>query len=282
MQTPKTIRVIINADDLGFSPAVTAGILRAHREGIVTSTTLAANLPAAQDAAEQLATAPQLGVGVHLNFSQGPPLSDEGRRLAGRDGLMRQTAAGLIRACLLRPRLLKAVADEADAQVRWALDHGLRPTHLDSHRHAHAYGPIFARVAEVARRYHIPFIRRHRERLDGPGWPAAPRRGRRVRRLTNWFARRQARIAPELLATTGTWGVAHTGCITAAWLIRAAAALPPGVTEIMVHPGLRDENPAADTRLTDSRQAELDALCDPAVAEAFRQRDIEMTHYGRL
>ena len=72
-------RLIVNADDFGFSPGVTEGILRAHRQGIVTSTTIAANMPAAAAAAGRLAEARDLGVGVHLNVCQGPALSAEGR-----------------------------------------------------------------------------------------------------------------------------------------------------------------------------------------------------------
>ena len=81
--------VIVNADDFGLSAGVTEGILRAHREGIVTSTTILANMPAAEEAVRRLAEAPGLGVGVHLNVSQGPVLSAQGEALADEDGMMR-------------------------------------------------------------------------------------------------------------------------------------------------------------------------------------------------
>ncbi|MCY2929480.1 MAG: ChbG/HpnK family deacetylase [Planctomycetota bacterium] len=175
----QTRKAIINADDFGFSPGVTEGILRAHREGVVTSTTVMANMPGAGEALGRLAEAPALGVGVHLNACQGEPLSPEGQALAQADGRMRRTATGLILACLARPRLLRAVEAEFDAQIRWLLDHGRRPTHLDSHRHVHAFSPIFARVVGLARRYDIRRIRWPQERLAGAGWPAAPWRQRR-------------------------------------------------------------------------------------------------------
>jgi len=280
--TPKLRRAIINADDLGFSAAVTEGILRAHREGIVTSTTIAANMPAAADAVRHLAALPGLGVGVHLNVSQGPLLSRQAEALAGSDGVMRRSGAGVILACACRPWLLAAVEAEYDAQIRWVLDHGIRPTHLDSHRHAHAFPPIFARVARLARRYHIRFVRRHRESLPGRGWPAAPGKQRRLSRLLNVLGAACNRAAPDLLATGGTWGVAHTGGISEDWLLRAAQLLPAGTTEIMTHPGLADGLDAASTRLLESRRAELAALCSPAVREAFENSEIELTHYGRL
>lgn len=274
-------QLIINADDLGFSDGVTEGILRAHREGVVTSTTVVANMPAAERAVALLRDAPELGVGVHLNVSQGPPLSRAGARLAGPDGQMNRRAMGTIVECLRSPGILNAFEAEFEAQIRWALDHGLRPTHLDTHRHAHGFVPIFVRVARLARRYHIRFVRRHREVL-GAGWPAAPFRQRRNVVMLNCFGAVNALLGADLRATRGTWGVAHTGFIDAAWLIRAARFVRPGVTEIMVHPGLARDLDADATRLLASRRNELKAVCDPAVREAFARHGIELTHYGKL
>ena len=282
MRTSRQKRAIVNADDFGFSPGVTEGILRVHREGIVTSTTIAANMPAAADAAGRLAEVPDLAVGVHLNVSQGPALSAGGRQLAGDDGVMHRTAVGVILDCARRPRLLDAVETEFDAQIRWALDHGIRPTHLDSHRHAHGFPPIFARVAGLARRYHIPFVRWFGEVLPGRHWPHAPAAQRRNSRVLNCFAAANAGGGSDLRGARGTWGVMHTGFIDADWLRRAARTLRSGVTEIMVHPGTGDDLEPAATRLRATRQIEREALCDPAVKDAFDRHGIEFTHYGRL
>lgn len=281
-QTIHTRRVVINADDYGFSPGITEGILRAHRDGIVTSTTIAANMPAAAEAARRLAEAPNLGVGVHLNVSQGPPLSKEALRLADEDGVLRLTAVGVILACVRSRRALLAVEAEYDAQIRWALDHGIRPTHLDSHRHAHGFPPILKRVVRLARRYNVPCIRWLWEKLPPGGWTPGPAKQRRTRRLINGFAMVNRWIGSDLRVTQGTWGIEHTGCIDAAWLVQAARGLPPGVTEIMTHPGLADETEAAASRLGERRQAELAALCDPAVRATFETNGIQRVHYGHL
>jgi predicted glycoside hydrolase/deacetylase ChbG (UPF0249 family) len=272
--------LIVNADDLGFSPGVTEGILRAAREGIVTSCTLMTNMPGAQAALGRLPEAPLLGVGVHLNASQGPPLLEH--RLAGRDGVMNRTAAGVIALCAGTSWGLDAVTAEFEAQIRWALDRGLKPTHLDSHRHGHAFTPLFARVAELARRYDIRFVRRLRERMPGR-WPAAATKQRRIRALLNVFDVLNRSWDPHVLATSGTWGVAHTGAIDRQWLVLAAGRLAPGITEIMTHPGLGDVAAGgAATRLTASRQAELDALCDPQVRQAMEDNGITLIHYGQI
>jgi chitin disaccharide deacetylase len=276
-------RVVINADDFGFSPLVTEGILRAHHEGVVTSTTLAANMPAAEAALAQLPSVPALGVGIHLNASQGPAISREGQRLAGPDGTMNRTAIQVIRLCLLRPRMLGVIEAEFDAQIRWALDRGLRPTHLDSHRHSHGYPPLFARVVRLAERYNIPFVRWYRECLPPGDWPRAAGKQRRISRVLNAFGRIDGLgRGRRLRGTLGTWGICHTGLIDAPWLVQVARSLQPGVTEIMVHPGIPGDLDTAATRLLESRRIEMDALCAPEVRRAFEEHNVELIHYGKL
>src|SRR5689334_24405023 len=79
-------RLIVNADDFGRAPGVSRGIVEAHRRGIVTSTTLMANLPWAVDALELARTAPALDLGLHLCFCYGPPLAPGPSSLLGPDG----------------------------------------------------------------------------------------------------------------------------------------------------------------------------------------------------
>jgi len=279
---PARKRVIINADDLGFSQGITEGIVLSHAEGVVTSTTLAANMPGAAAAVRRLAAVPNLGVGVHLNVSQGRPLSRAGLALADDDGVMRQTAVGVLVGCTLRPWLLGAIAEEFDAQLRWALDHGIRPTHLDSHRHSHGFPPIFAVVARLAKRYGIRFIRRLREVPPGLGWRPSPVKQRRNRAVLNLLGAANGLIGSSAWGTTGMWGIAHTGLIDTDFLVRVAAAARPGVTEIMVHPAAGDDVSGPVSRLRQSRLAETTALCDPAVKRAFDQHGVELIHYGQI
>ena len=279
----KSKRIIINADDFGWSESVTDGILKAHCEGVVTSTSLLANMPAAETAVRKLAAAPRLGVGVHLNASQGPPLSSAGLALlADSDGRMRRSALEVLLACAARPSVLRALEAEFDAQIRWTLDHGIRPTHLDTHRHAHGYPPIFRRVAALAMRYAIPFVRRYGEHLPGRGWPASSVKQRSVARVLNALGARNAARWPTLHAAQAAWGMAHTGRIDVRWLTLAAERAEPGVTEIVTHPGFAAGVPPSETRLVASREAELAALCHPDVRRAFSHPDIELVHYGRL
>ena len=71
----KPTRLIINADDFGWSRSITDGILRAHEDGIVTSTSLLANQPASVYAISMIPGVPRLGIGIHLNLCSGAPVS---------------------------------------------------------------------------------------------------------------------------------------------------------------------------------------------------------------
>ncbi|NQU75421.1 MAG: ChbG/HpnK family deacetylase, partial [Planctomycetes bacterium] len=226
--------------------------------------------------------APQLGVGVHLNGCQGRPLSKEGLALANSDGVMNSTGAGAILGCLRDPRRIGAMIAEFDAQIGWVVDHGIRPTHLDSHRHIHAFTPIHTQVVALARRHGIRFLRRHGEVLAGRHWPTAPAGARQISRMLNLFAAVNAVIGNDLRGACGTWGIAHTGRIDVPWLLRAAGEVRPGVTEIMTHPGCGDDLDASATYLLASRSLEMAALCDPVVKEAFSENAVELIHYGHL
>ncbi len=277
------IRLIVNADDLGWSAGVNEGIFRAHREGIVTSATLAANMPAAEAAIAALGELSELGVGIHLNACQGPALSALGREvLAGEDGVMNSGGSRLIRRCILRPRMmLRAIAAEFDAQIRWCLERDLKPTHVDSHRHVHGWPAVFPLVDELCRRYDIRFARWLREVAIPAGPPAEPGQ-RRLSKVLNHLAKRCRKIAPQRIATSGTMGVAHTGRVGVPLLLAAVEALRPGVTEIAVHPGYAEDLPAAQTRLRESRRGETKALCDARVARRIAERKIVLVHYGQL
>jgi predicted glycoside hydrolase/deacetylase ChbG (UPF0249 family) len=308
---PARVELIVNADDLGWSAGVNAGILEAYQRGIVTSTTLAANMPAAEQALKQVlglgwrghasvgvamldhaedgasvgACKAALGVGVHLNACQGPAMSAPGRSvLAGEAGLMRWSGMKLISRCAVRPgKYLPAIAAEFDAQMRWCADRGLVPTHADSHRHIHAWPGVFEIVTALCRQYGIRHVRRHRERLP-PHLPRGPLKQRLLSRAINRLARRgqwdQPRAAGGLLITRGTWGLTHTGWLDAELLAAMIAALPGGLMELMVHPGYADNLSPEWTRLRQSRRRELEALCDERVLQAVQQRQVRLVTYA--
>jgi predicted glycoside hydrolase/deacetylase ChbG (UPF0249 family) len=133
-------RLIVNADDLGMSRGITDGILIAHRYGILTSASLMVNMPASEYAIERLASAPRLGIGIHLNICQGAPV------LPAHAVPSLVNAAGefhppheMIRRLWRWHVDLEELENEFRAQIRWARIRGVEITHADSHHHMHIY-----------------------------------------------------------------------------------------------------------------------------------------------
>jgi predicted glycoside hydrolase/deacetylase ChbG (UPF0249 family) len=136
-------KLIVNADDFGFTRDVNEGIVAAHRRGILTATTIMATGEAFAHAVELSRENPDLDVGCHLV-------------LVGSEGFPPTI-----------PRLLYALAtrririyDELATQVRRILDADLRPTHLDTHKHTHILPPVLDAVARISEEYGIPWVRR--------------------------------------------------------------------------------------------------------------------------
>lgn len=289
-QTLKTL--IVNADDLGWTEGVNRGIAEAHRRGILTSASLLANGPAFGSAVELARREPALGVGVHLNLSDGPPVlpSWEVPSIVPRAGRM-GGGPGSLYARLLRGRLqLGDVEREWDAQIRKVRAAGISPTHLDGHKHAHMLPGLFEIALRLARRHDIPAIRISHEAPQlraalsagsGHSLLAAKQaaQGRALKLLTMnapVLARGAGIASPDYFC-----GITQTGLLTAAGVASLLRGLSAGVTELMTHPGeADDELRRAATRLQDSRRAELAILTSPEIRNLVASQGIRLLHYG--
>ncbi len=130
-------RLIVNADDFGLSAGVNAGVVRAHREGIVTSASLMVRQPAAAAAAQAARSCPRLSLGLHVDLEEWERLEGEWVR----------------RYSWVDSSDVNAVADEVERQVvRFRELVGRDPTHLDSHQHVHREEPVRSLLVAVARR----------------------------------------------------------------------------------------------------------------------------------
>lgn len=259
-------KLVVNADDFGFTRDVNQGILQAHREGILTATTLMATGAAFDDAVRLARENPSLDIGVHLVLVGDPPFPRTVAQLA------RAVALGRVR-----------IYEELLAQVRRVLDAGLSPTHLDTHKHTHLLPPVLDAVARISEECRIPFVRRpfdFRGPYEGVPWTK--------RAVGGAFGVVRGRFA-RVLAKHGCRSTDHfagfqiTGRYTAPQLVRLILALPNGSTEFMCHPGIcGDELRATHTRLQESRQRELEALTSPEVRAALPEAGVQLASYRDL
>ncbi|HUS06710.1 MAG TPA: ChbG/HpnK family deacetylase [Bryobacteraceae bacterium] len=267
-------QLIVNADDFGFTRDVNQGIVQAYRKGILTATTLMANGDAFDDAVELARANADLDIGCHLVLIGGRSLAS-GERLP--EGIRQLATAVMLRR--LHPY------EELRPQVERILSTGIRPTHLDSHKHTHLLPRVLDAVCRISEEFGIPWIRRP---FDFPisgrthGVPV-------TQRLVNHSMRSVRGSLQQTLQRHGCRMTDHfagfqfTGRFRAQELLLLFPALPEGTTEFMCHPGVcTDELRAAPTRLKESREEELRALTDPAVRDLLQREGVQLTSFRQL
>lgn len=246
-----TRRLIVNADDFGLTRGVSAGILQAHRHGIVTSTTV---LVTADVDREQLAQARDAGLpmGLHVNLTLGRPLT-RGRSLVDASGhFVRDPRRAAARATPAD------VAAEVEAQIaRFVKLVGRMPTHLDTHHHVGLYPPVTEVVLEAARRLGVPVRSQNRE-------ARARARGAGLRTPDHFFGES---------GPAAYWTLGNT--------LRRLRALPPGVSEFMTHPG-RYDDALGFSRYGRQREQELIGLGTPAARAAAAALGIQLCSFRDL
>jgi predicted glycoside hydrolase/deacetylase ChbG (UPF0249 family) len=245
---------------------VNAGILTAHREGILTAATLMATGAAFEDAVRLAREAPALDIGCHLVVVGSEPFP--------------ATVPALMRALLLRR---VRVYDELRSQVAKIVSAGIAPSHLDTHKHTHLLPPVLEAVARISEEFHIPWVRRPFDFPMEAG--GVPYTRRAVSRGLGMLRQRVERtlMAHHCRMTDHFAGFRLTGHYDAAELALLIRNLPEGSTEFMCHPGYATaELRSARTRLKESRAEELKALTSPLVKQALRESGVELVTYREL
>ncbi|HEY3442586.1 MAG TPA: ChbG/HpnK family deacetylase [Paludibaculum sp.] len=265
----------VNADDFGYTRGVNSGIVAAHVDGILTSTTLMANGAAFDDAVRLSRAVPSLDVGVHFVLVGGDSLLEPARALP-------VSVSALMQAVVLR-RI--RVYDELRAQMVRIVEAGIRPTHVDTHKHTHLFPPVLDAVARLAEEFGVAWVRRPFD-LPITGSPSEIPWKKRAISWAFGSVRGQfhAKLARHHCRTTDWFaGFQITGRFRSEDVIHLLRNMPEGTTEFMVHPGhCTEELRAARTRLKESRAAELTALVDPRVREAVQAAGITLTPYSAM
>ncbi len=288
-------RLIVNADDFGFTAGVNRAIVEAHTRGIVTSSTLMANGRAFEDAVALAKTVPRLSVGCHVVLIDGQPVLDAkllpslttassaGARF--RDGLKAFAArafAGRLNA--------NEIEAEASAQIRKLQSAGIIVSHFDTHKHTHLFPSVLHPLLRAARVCGVRAVR-------NPFGPSKPlKSGELLARPSLWTRSievkvlrslagkfREAAAREGLLTPDGTLGVEVTGVLDEKLFRAVAAVIPEGTWEFVCHPGYNDDDlKSAQTRLRESRETELRVLTMPKVRELLAAQGIALASYRDL
>ena len=271
--------LIVNADDFGMTAGVSAGILAAHSQGIVTSTSVLANGRALPVYAPRLLDAAMLGVGAHLAIvGEDPPLLSA----AEIPTLLDVTGRFSLTWKHFLPRALAGRVDPDDikreftAQLEHVQGWGLPITHLDAHQHLQLWprvGEILLALAAHAGIRAVRVPRYHRATLVGVG--------------VSTLAARLAREADRrgIRYTADSIGIAIAGNLDLPTLDRVlidVAAREPTSIELTVHPGRPDDPDRAKYRWGYHWEQELAALTAPAAAAAVERAGLRLGTYKDL
>lgn len=286
-------RLIVNADDFGFTRGVNAGIIRGHLDGIITSATIMASGAAFDDAVALAHAHPKLGVGCHLVLVGGKAVSRVQHRnsLSDSNGNLPSSLATLIAKLTANRIRREDIQRELRAQLERVLAAGIEVTHLDSHKHTHSHPRVLEALATVAEEFGITRIRRPFESTGTLSRSSSLRTPWKQRALARAARRWEGRF-DEISRSHGLrspdyfWGVGATGALNREailGIIEAAGSLPEGTGELMCHPGEYDQDlETSATRLKREREAELKGLMDPVVAKAVKHHNISLIDFRQL
>lgn len=283
-------KLIVSADDFGIGRRVTDAIIDCHVNGIVTSTTLMANMPAAEYACRRAKECPELGVGIHLNLTDGKPISEISKipDLVDENGRFLSSVVQC-RNLWWGKNLAKQVKYEFEAQIKRALDLGIQPTHFDSHQGVPKRPVARTAIIKLSKRFNIPAARTDRgfywTAVDAPAAIKSKRIWRNLVALPHLVMRYQnhhvlrrsglrtpdrlvapARLIPQLQDPKKQ-------------LLACIKALPGGISELMLHPGYPDPDVADPPHFAKVRQMEAALASDPDILTAIKEQNIDLISF---
>jgi hopanoid biosynthesis associated protein HpnK len=277
-------RLIVCADDFGRDVAINEAVERAYQGGILTCASLMVAAPEAADAVARARRLPGLRVGLHLVLIDGaavlPP--DAIRGLVDADGRFTDSELGAGLRYFFAPVIRRRLAAEIRAQFEAFRATGLTLDHVNAHRHLHLHPTVARLVVAIGRDYGMRAVRLPAEpvavlRSAFPGEHyRAPLYGPAITALRRRLAR------AGVLTNDHVFGIAWSGAMVEARLLRLLPLLPTGVSEIYCHPATRTTAALAAAMPGYRHAEELAALTSNAVRQRVAELGIRLVAYGDL
>lgn len=276
--------LIINGDDFGVSAEANEGILRCHRLGILTSTSMMVAGKAAAAAAAAARDCPELDVGLHLVVCMGHSVLSKARLPRLVDGANRfannPVMAGM--RYFFDRRLRGPLTEEFRAQIEKHLELVGYLNHIDGHLNFHVHPVLFDILIDLAEEYRVPCIRLPRERVLTTLRLSRDNGARKLVEAVifrSLSARARRKLGERgLKSTDWLYGLHQSGNMSASYFEALLTRLPSGLTEIYFHPvqvGL-EHGPHAQGR------REVEILTDPRLRGLLARENIQLTTYSAL
>ncbi|MDR2832374.1 MAG: carbohydrate deacetylase [Streptococcaceae bacterium] len=245
--------LIINADDFGYGPGINLGIIESHKNGILTSTTLMANMPGFDHAVELAKENPKLGIGVHLVLTCDKPLLNNVPSLVDEKGNFKHLS-------FYEQEFfvdLDELYQEWKAQIDKVIDAGIDPTHLDSHHHVNSIYPLSTVFERLAKEYSLPVRGNYNVSED----------------LTT--TRRFFTMLDGIALEKEIWKPMSVGTLV-------DDVLTFDTLEAMCHPGFVDAELLDRSSFTNGRPYQVRELTKPYYQELFAQKGITLGTFRDL
>ncbi len=283
-------RLIVNADDLGWSRGITDGIVEAHRSGVVSSASLMVARPASEYALAQMRSVPRLGVGIHLTLCDGAPVLPAAQVPSLVDGTGNFHSSGeAIRRLRKRQFPSREIEAEFRAQIRWMKDRGLTPTHADSHHHVHLYPVAIHAFHRALKAEGVKCARPPRHRYFPRGRRLAGQHAGPVYRrvaVSTYRSYLQAIVLGDLKLPD--WCLLYNPkfrgndrLLYEGW--RAGLeSLEPGTYELCCHPGLSEAGFSENDSIREKREMEIRLFTGCESRNLLERKNIKLISYAEL
>ncbi|MDP4012407.1 MAG: ChbG/HpnK family deacetylase [Candidatus Nanoarchaeia archaeon] len=254
-------KLIVNADDFGYSDSVNKGIIDTHVNGIVTSTTMLVGLQGFNSAVKLAKKHKKLDIGIHLNLTEG------------------KLANSLFD--FLKKRFSRQeIEDELENQINTLEDTGLKLTHIDGHQHIHVFPKIFKIIVKLAKEHEIDYVRLPHEKLAlNRVMFSSIFNGQFAKKiiLSSLSINKRSLLTKNGLKTTDHfYGILSGKNLTYTKMAKVLKNVPEGITELVCHPGNENYSDYLD------RVKERNILMHHNIKSLIKSLDIELTDFKSL
>lgn len=281
-------RLIVNADDFGIHALVDEGIIKGHKEGIITSTSLLAGGDHYNEAIRMAKQNPGLGIGIHTALVGGlKPLSNprDIPSLLTEEGLFVDSHIEFLKRLALGKINFNEVYAELSLQFEKILSSPLKITHVDGHQHLHVLPPVLKIVIALMQKHKLTKLRIPEEKLFYLNGCYNPVRFAGKAGLSHYAHYAKKTVEPFFFSYPRYfWGMINGGNMNQSTLLSIlnAVAKKDGAHEIMVHPGIDDKTLGARYQWGYHWAEELEAVTSKEVQEFIRHHNIQLINYSDL
>lgn len=275
--------LIINADDFGLTKSINEGIVKAFRNGVLSSANL---MPSGEAFADAVSWMKELGIkesGVHLSLTESIPTlkAYEIPTLVSKEGRFHSHHTNFFIRFFLGKISKGEMLDELRNQLDMVRDSGIKINYLSSHEHVHMMPGVLNMFIELAREYEIPAMRCIKKEYYRHKWGSRPfyrsvvlsligKNGERI-------MKREGMGYPDNFL-----GFVDSGSVHEVILLDMINSLKDGITELVMHPGFLGPEVLERYRFHINCESELHAITSPRVRKAIEDNGIKLTNYAEL